>query len=181
MVPILAGLPFNTRSFFTGVGSRDIGSGLTLWRGYFQSVRPTLGRMLINVDVTTGLMYKPGSLMSLCLEFLNRRPGQFDDLSAQRIPSDQRRLLQAFLLRLRVDIEHSKTMRSIAGLTSESARNLKFSMRDGTTLTVEQYFRKLNRPLVYPNNICIMVSNFPGSYTCVHVYFSGREICVDPT
>lgn len=162
MVPILADLPFNTRSFFTEAGARNIGGGLVLWRGYFQSVRPTLGRMLINVDITTGLMYKPGDLMSLCLEFLDRPPQNYHDLAAARIPPDQRRRLQDFIARLRVDIKHSKTMRSIKKLTSESARNLKFSLRDGTTLTVENYFKKhLNVVLAYPDNICIEVSNIP--------------------
>ncbi|KAF9464018.1 argonaute-like protein [Collybia nuda] len=160
MVPTLGDLPFNTRSFFTEAGSRNIGSGLVLWRGYFQSVRPTLGRMLINVDITTGLMYKPGNLMSLCLEFLGRPPTNYNDLAYNRIPNDQRRRLQDFIARLRVDIKHSKSMRSIKKLTSDSARNLNFSMRDGTALTVENYFKKhLNITLTYPNNICIEVGN----------------------
>jgi len=28
--------PFNVRSFFTDLETKDIGSGLVLWRGYFQ-------------------------------------------------------------------------------------------------------------------------------------------------
>jgi eukaryotic translation initiation factor 2C len=158
MVPILEDLPFNARAFFTEAGSRDIGSGLVLWRGYFQSIRPTLGRMLINVDITTGLMYKPGNLMSLCLEFLGLPAGNYADLSP-RMPNDKRRLLQEFIVRLRVDVKHSNRMRSIRKLTSDSARNLKFALRDGTVLTVESYYKKhLNVTLAYPNNLCIEVS-----------------------
>ncbi|KAJ6597530.1 argonaute-like protein [Mycena vulgaris] len=56
-------LPFKGRSFFTSDGSRQIGGGLVLWRGYFQSLRPALNRMLINVDISTGVMYQPGPLM----------------------------------------------------------------------------------------------------------------------
>jgi eukaryotic translation initiation factor 2C len=29
-----------------------------LWRGYFQSVRPAPGRMVINIDISTGTMFK---------------------------------------------------------------------------------------------------------------------------
>jgi eukaryotic translation initiation factor 2C len=49
--------PFNIRSFFTPRETKDIGGGLELWRGYFQSVRPAPGRMLINMDIATGAMY----------------------------------------------------------------------------------------------------------------------------
>ncbi|KAF8205641.1 hypothetical protein K438DRAFT_2014534 [Mycena galopus ATCC 62051] len=60
--------PFNVRSFFTDRETKDIGAGLELCkffisipinfrltcplgRGYFQSVRPGIGKMLINVDI----------------------------------------------------------------------------------------------------------------------------------
>jgi len=49
--------PFNARSFFTELETRDIGGGIVLWRGYFQSVRPAVGRMVINFDMSTGAMY----------------------------------------------------------------------------------------------------------------------------
>ncbi|CAE6444858.1 unnamed protein product, partial [Rhizoctonia solani] len=53
MDPILR-YPFNARSFFTDKEVRPIGGGIELWRGYFQSVRPGLASMLINIDISTG-------------------------------------------------------------------------------------------------------------------------------
>lgn len=51
--------PFNVRSFFTSQQQEDLqGFGITLWRGYFQSVRPSLAGMLVNLDISTGFMYK---------------------------------------------------------------------------------------------------------------------------
>jgi hypothetical protein len=47
--------PFNIRSFFTDQECKRIGGGLELWRGYFQSVRPAIGRILINIDISTGM------------------------------------------------------------------------------------------------------------------------------
>ena len=69
--------PFNVRSFFTREDQRDIGGGIVLWRGYFQSVRPAVGRMLINIDISTGMMYKPGPLIGLCLDFLGKNNPDF--------------------------------------------------------------------------------------------------------
>lgn len=54
--------PFNVRSFFTPQGAKPIGGGLVLWRGYFQSIRPSPGRMLVNIDISTGAMFKVRAL-----------------------------------------------------------------------------------------------------------------------
>ncbi|KAG1840438.1 hypothetical protein F4604DRAFT_1690775 [Suillus subluteus] len=62
--------PFNIRSFFTDQEMKDISSGLVIWCGYFQSVRPTIRQLLVNVNISTGIMYKAGNLMDLCLMFL---------------------------------------------------------------------------------------------------------------
>jgi eukaryotic translation initiation factor 2C len=64
--------PFNVRSFYPETGKRAIGSGIKLWQGFFQSVRLTMGRMIINIDISTATMYKSGSLIDLCLQFLGR-------------------------------------------------------------------------------------------------------------
>lgn len=67
--------PFNVRSFYTDRETKNIGSGLVLWRGYFQSLRPALGQTLINVDISSGMMYKPGPLISLILEYIGKPAG----------------------------------------------------------------------------------------------------------
>lgn len=53
--------PFNVRSFFTDREKKHLGVGLEVWRGYFQSVRPGIGRLLINIDISTGLVRQSGS------------------------------------------------------------------------------------------------------------------------
>jgi eukaryotic translation initiation factor 2C len=157
--------PFNVRSFFTDRETKDIGGGLVLWRGYFQSVRPAIGRLLVNVDISTGTMYKPGPLLDLCLDFLGR-PGQHNILSPRRgMPDRERIRLQRFVSGVRIMTTYSgervrKTPRVIKKLSSAGASDLSFSMRDGTTMTVAQYFQKLlNRPLRFPENICVEVSS----------------------
>lgn len=47
------GTPHNSRSVFTPVGKRPVPSGggvYELWRGFFQSVRPSINRLIVNVD-----------------------------------------------------------------------------------------------------------------------------------
>ncbi|KAH7887674.1 argonaute-like protein [Phlebopus sp. FC_14] len=155
--------PFNVRSFFTDRETRDIGSGLVLWRGYFQSVRPAIGRMLVNVDISTGTMYKPGPLLDLCLEFLGK-PGQPHLLSPRRqMPERERMRLQRFISGIRITTTYTgervrKTPRVVKRLSSAGASDLSFSMRDGTAMTVARYFQTLlNRPLRHPDNICVEV------------------------
>lgn len=159
--------PFNVRSFFTNREVQPIGGGIELWRGYFQSVRPASGRMLINVDISTGMMYKPGPLISLCLEFLNRPLNNPRALApAQGFPDRERLRLQRFLAGVRIVTPHTATAggvnrapRVVKKLSTAGANAITFTMHGGGgTMTVAQYFQnQLNRPLQFPNLICVEV------------------------
>lgn len=39
--------------------------GIVLWRGYFQSVRPVAGHMLVSINTSTGTLYKPGNVLDI--------------------------------------------------------------------------------------------------------------------
>lgn len=157
--------PFNVRSFFTDREKKDIGNGVILWRGYFQSVRPAMGKMLINIDISTGAMYKPGPLLDLCLDFFGK--GQNARLLAPTagFPERERLRLERFISGLRVvttntNAPRGRTPRAIRKLSSAGASSLSFTLREGGTMTVAQYFqRTYNRPLRYPDVICAVVGN----------------------
>ncbi|KAG6837428.1 hypothetical protein H0H93_009522 [Arthromyces matolae] len=158
--------PFNVRSFFTDRETKDLGLGLQLWRGYFQSVRPASGRMLINVDISTGTMYKAGPLLTLCLEFLKKSDPNV--LATSRgFPDRERLRLQRFISGIRVLTSHSAadgtvqhTPRVVKKLTSAGANALTFSMREGGSMTVSEYFYKTqNRRLKFPDIICVEVGS----------------------
>ncbi|KDQ64588.1 hypothetical protein JAAARDRAFT_116696 [Jaapia argillacea MUCL 33604] len=158
--------PFNVRSFFTDRETKDIGSGLILWRGYFQSVRPGIQQMLINVDISTGTMYKPGPLLDLCLEFLGRSGQPLALAPARGLPDRERIRLQRFITGIRVitvsadPTAVSRTPRVIKKLSSAGASDLTFTMREGGSLTVADYFRRTqNRPLQYPGVLCVEVGS----------------------
>ena len=98
--------PFNVRSFFTPNETNDIGSGIVLWRGYFQSVRPAIGRMLINVDISTAAMYKPGEVIAVALEFLGFPGGNPNMLAPKaKFPDRERIKLQRYLSGVRVIVQ----------------------------------------------------------------------------
>ncbi|KAI9001051.1 argonaute-like protein [Trametes punicea] len=156
--------PFNVRSFFTDREKKDIGSGIVLWRGYFQSVRPAIGRMLINVDISTGAMYKPGPLIRIAMEFLGfNDPSQlqFDRESRDRVR------LQRFLSGVRVIVEvpgqrqtTRRPARVVKRLTLHGAKDLQFTNREGKQVTVNEYFQAAhNYQLQYPRIPCVEVGS----------------------
>lgn len=140
---------------------------MELWRGYFQSIRPSQGQMYLNVDIATGIMFKKGDLIGLCLEYLNSRDPR--KLSPQKRANDggltdrERISLQRFIANLRVSTNHTgrTQVRAIKKLTPEGANEIMFTKREGgPSISVATYFRQeLNRPLKYPNMICIEVGH----------------------
>ncbi len=158
--------PFNVRSFFTPRETTDIRGGIVLWRGYFQSVRPAMGRMLINVDISTAAMYKPGRLINIALEALELTSRGPLALSPGRgLPERERIKLQRFLSGVRVNVDipgrpstGRRPPRVIKRLTKAGADGLSFTVRDGETRTVAQHFEKThNYRLQFPGIVCIEV------------------------
>ncbi|TFY56355.1 hypothetical protein EVJ58_g7696 [Rhodofomes roseus] len=156
--------PFNVRSFFTNRETKDIGGGIVLWRGYFQSVRPAIGKMLINVDISTGTMYKEGPLFNLCLEFFGTRDPSF--LTPRRLTERERLRLQRFISGVRVTTvtpgqpPSNRSPRVLRKLSAQGASSLSFTNREGKAVTVAQYFRQTyNFQLKYPDVVCAEVGN----------------------
>lgn len=155
--------PFNVRSFFTDREQKDIGSGIVLWRGYFQSVRPAIGRMLINVDISTGAMYKPGPLLRIAAEVMG------PSYNLTRLTGDPRSRvkLQRFLSGVRIVVEvpgqpqtGRRPPRVVKRLTAHSAKDLKFTNRQGQVQSVEEYFQQVhNYQLRHAQLPCVEVSS----------------------
>lgn len=158
--------PFNSRSFFTDQETKNIGSGIVLWRGYFQSVRPAIGRMLINIDISTAAMHQAGSLLTLCLNFLGQNPANPQVLAqTSGFPDRERARLQRHITGIRITTTNTPQQgrltnpRVIRKLTGPGANALSFTTREGQTQTVAQYFqRTYNKPLRFPTIPCVEVS-----------------------
>lgn len=160
--------PFNVRSFFADREQRDIGNGIVLWRGWFQSIRPAMGRMLVNIDISTGTMYKPGALIDVCLDFLGGQKDPRRLAPKNGLPNRERLRLEKFIVGLRVvtmqaNGQQSRAPRSIKGLSAAGANSLTFTLREGGSMTVARYFQQTNnRPLMHPDVMCVSVRH------CVH-------------
>jgi len=150
--------PFNTRSFFTPEGRKSIGGGMELWRGYFQSIRPSENRMYLNVDIATGIMYRPGPLINLFMEFFKKKdPSAFSP--KRGFPDRDRIRLQKFVSNMRVKTVHTGRDRMVVikKLSTTGASDTMFAMRDNPKpISVANYFRlHANKTLQFPDNICI--------------------------
>ncbi|KAG2021246.1 eukaryotic translation initiation factor 2C [Coprinopsis cinerea AmutBmut pab1-1] len=151
--------PFNVRSFFIEqLDKRDIGYGIELWRGLFQSLRPGISRMFVNVDIATGMMYKRGSLLDLCLEVLERGNDPNFLAPSLGLPDNQRIRVQRFIAGVNVIVQTTGgRKRVVRSLTKQSADQITFD-HNGRTITVAQYFQaQLGRPLRFPKLICAEV------------------------
>lgn len=155
--------PFNTRSFFTEDGKRPLRGGIELWRGYFQSIRPSMGKMIINLDISTGLMYKPGPLIGLCLDFFGKNDPNI--LSPKRgLPDRERLRLQRFISNIRITTSHGPSGRAqtrvVRKLSSAGASGQKFTMRESGEISVADYFRvHARKTLKFPDLLCVEVGS----------------------
>ena len=154
--------PGNSRSFFPGDVKKAVGHGLELWRGYFQAVRATIGGVILNFDITTGMFYKSGNLINVALDFFGennpRMLAPVNGFSPRR-----RHELEMFVSGMRVKVWTADGKRKrtvmITHLSSTGADGVTFDWRDHGPTTVANYFRSLqNKPLDYPGVICAIVS-----------------------
>jgi eukaryotic translation initiation factor 2C len=109
-------------------------------------------------------MYKSGSLLDLCLEYINKRDP--NALAPRRgFPDRERLRLQRFISGIRILTNHAdqagriqRTPRVVKKLSVAGANSLSFTMREGGSMTVADYFKRTqNRPLQFPDVICVEV------------------------
>ncbi|KAF9486259.1 Piwi-domain-containing protein [Pholiota conissans] len=158
-------------AYFTGRGRQAIdNSGLELWRGIRQLVRPAQGKPILTVDTLVETMVKSGLLISVAMDFLKGR--QVRDLRlSEKDPKFS--LLQRFFkgVRARMKIGHIKLnakesrIRVISGLVA-AAGQCSIEIEDGETITVqEHFFKTYGVRLAYPDIIGVRFKsgrNSPG-------------------
>ncbi|TFK24718.1 Piwi-domain-containing protein [Coprinopsis marcescibilis] len=156
----------NKRSFFSPEGRKPIGGGLEVWRGFFQSVRPSIGGLLVNLDVSTTVFFKPGPFIGMCLEFLGYNNDMaFLDPKKKCVPQIRARI-QKFASKVKLVTKYGNRERfyRFERFTVESANDYKFEYTDPTTgrksrISVAEYYRKLNVPLRHPTLVCVKVGD----------------------
>ncbi|KAG8934335.1 hypothetical protein FRC01_003583 [Tulasnella sp. 417] len=151
----------NARSFFVPEGKKSLGLGVTLWNGYFQSVRPTAGRMVVNIDVSTGMMYTPGPLIDICLEVLKKPRGAYHML--EKMHENDRKVLSKYLNRLKIHTTHNPEMnnkpRTLKFVLPTNSIETKFTI-EGKTQSVQQYYEATyKKSLNFPKIPCVQLTS----------------------
>tara|TARA_R110002003_G_scaffold25_16_gene1274 strand:- start:18964 stop:21702 length:2739 start_codon:yes stop_codon:yes gene_type:complete len=137
----------------------DLGGGLQALRGYFSSVRTSVNRILVNVNVATGAFYKSGPLLDVMRDYTGGPP-----------PANefQQRKLAAFVRKLRFETNYipetekggkvkkgpngrvltKRKVHTIADLSrfGQNATNVKFQQTDANgavkQVTIQTYFKQ---------------------------------------
>ncbi|CAG8690438.1 3353_t:CDS:2, partial [Acaulospora colombiana] len=148
------------RSLYTSENSQALFGGAEVWQGYYQSVRPTGGKMMINVDLSATAFYQGGPLINMVTKLLGRRnPGEIGMINV-----GQRSRLEKDLKNLKICVNHRgndarRRRYKILKLTEKNANQTEFEA-DGQKMTVAQYFtRKYNTRLNFPNFPLVAVRN----------------------
>ncbi|GBE81691.1 Protein argonaute [Sparassis crispa] len=162
----------DARSFYVRTGERELDRGLKAWRGFFQSVRPVLGRLLINVDTSTAAVYNDGPLTALAMKYLDIHNLR----ELENLKSSNMRKLEQFLKGVLVVVTQpqrssaQRRARAISGLVPQ-AGEYRFE-KDGVTTTVKNHFLqqhnyrvrnpnlfgvRIGKTAVFPAEVCNVV------------------------
>ncbi|KAF9930836.1 Eukaryotic translation initiation factor 2C [Linnemannia zychae] len=146
------------RSFFTPEGAQPLYGGVEVWNGFYQSARPTLGRMMINLDVAATAYYQSGPLLELVVKVLDRR--SLDDLHRPLSDRDRTKLektIKGLLIRVTHRSEVKRKFK-ITKLTPTPA-NATLFMKENTKTDVATYFHQTyGKRLQYAFMPCVVVS-----------------------
>ncbi|KZP01220.1 Piwi-domain-containing protein, partial [Calocera viscosa TUFC12733] len=150
--------PHNATSFFTNQEMKPLGAGLKLVRGYFQSVRPSLGRVLVNVDITAGILWTEGPLLDVVMTYARNNMRKRDIHDLKNLSDFDVAALNRYLKGVRVTTRHLPGLRGkeIFRFDALGADKIKLE-EDGRT--VERYFLDMyNIKLQHPSICCVWLS-----------------------
>ncbi|TPX33837.1 hypothetical protein SmJEL517_g03304 [Synchytrium microbalum] len=161
------------RSFFTPEGKQFIANGAELWQGFHQSIRPSRGRLWLNLDVSATAFYQPGPVVDMVAKILGRNSA--DDIR-QAMSDKDRGKIEKVLKNVKVMTTHRGNARRrwrVSRITPTSASKTVFPMRDeGRQMSVAEYFQeRYHIPLHYAHFPCLVVGD-PNK----HIYLP-MEVC----
>ncbi|OCH85312.1 Piwi-domain-containing protein [Obba rivulosa] len=162
----------NYRVFYMEENKSELGLGLEAWRGIFQSVRPTLAGLTINVDISTGVMYRGGDLPTLLMQRFDIRNLRHLELGKDSpLWSKIRQFLRGLLITWRPNQERRRP-EVIDGIV-ERAGLFVFEKKGEVApeqMTVETYYKQThNIQLAYPRSIG--VKNKKGTVVPIELCF----------
>ncbi|KAF5915309.1 hypothetical protein HPG69_011774 [Diceros bicornis minor] len=162
------------RSFFTASEgcSNPLGGGREVWFGFHQSVRPSLWKMMLNIDVSATAFYKAQPVIEFVCEVLD-----FKSIEEQQKPltDSQRVKFTKEIKGLKVEITHCGQMKRkyrVCNVTRRPASHQTFPLQQESGQTVEctvaQYFKDRHKLVLrYPHLPCLQVCNIVAGQRCI--------------
>jgi len=136
-----------------------IGGAIELWRGFFSSLRPAPGKLIMNFDTTAGAFIIPGDLPQVAAAFTNVR----DVGQLARLADRPRIELGRFLKGIPVEApliggSSPRSKFKIKEMSRETAAQKQMTTDDGRKVAVAQYFASNGMRLQNPNLPCVRLT-----------------------
>ncbi|KAF8558461.1 Piwi-domain-containing protein [Imleria badia] len=152
--------PNNVKAFFCReAGSRSLGGGLEIFKGYYQSVRPALRSLLVNIDTSCGVIYQEGPMPEVALSLLGTNHARSLNLDEGANLAKLRKFFKGVF----VTFTHRKGKKKIESIIPR-AGSAQFEWNkdkhEGVvqTTTVQAYFREAyNISLRYPDAVGVKI------------------------
>lgn len=143
------------RSFYLDSMIKRISGASEVWEGFFQSLRPTFGKLLLNCDTAATAFYAPVNLIVFVAESLNYRdmPHRLKDRERSQVEQDLRNVAIRVTHRAAL-----KKKQKVVCLTRESANEIFFESPDGKISVVKYFEKKYNLRLKHPEMPCVLVA-----------------------
>ena len=175
--------------FFDANNTVPIGQGGEVWKGFFQSVRPTMSGLVVNVDAAFSAFLGGGDMMSFCAQILNMGGGGDDfggrggrggrgggrggrggrgggggggHVTLTRLQPFQLQELRKRLKNVQIRVTHRATnkVQLFKGFTPRSVAQCEFQLKDGTRHTIVSYFRdKFGYNVRFPDLPGVFIGN----------------------
>ncbi|KAL1722557.1 Piwi domain-containing protein [Schizophyllum commune] len=147
----------NAKAYFTEKEKKPLGAGVELRRGFFQSVRPTIGRLLINIDTTVAPFIAGGSLLGFMMGVLET--GNLRSLELQRNEQNFVKLERA-LKKLQITVTYNRaTTKIIRGLEPNAGRYRFYNDQQGREMTIQEHYKTAyNYDVVHPKIVGVRLT-----------------------
>ncbi|KAH9066792.1 Piwi-domain-containing protein [Lactarius vividus] len=162
--PMLKTTTYNSRSVFTSEKKKPLSGGFNLWNGFFQSVRPTIHGLVVNVDVSHAVIYEELPVLDWACAFLSKfsaRRQRFQPHDLERLSAEDLKLLKSHLRGVRVTVTvpagGRRSARPIKDLCPD-AGNYAFMKGDEETTIKDYYNEKYGFRLRFPRLFGIVVN-----------------------
>ncbi|KAH7487636.1 Protein argonaute-2 [Phytophthora ramorum] len=143
------------RNLFHGHGAKTLGEGAELWFGYFQSLRATQNRLVVNLDLAATAFVEAMDVTDFLCETLALRN------MPTSLAKYQHSAFSKAIRGVKVNITHRpgvKRSYRVNGLSRDSADNTFFENDEGQRMSIAQYFQQTyNIRLRYPKLPCLHV------------------------